>query len=79
MTPELISRTFQDAVDADDIDRAEAHVDRSRRFHGNPNAGCGPRFALIENDGLRAGTEIVTPVQRMTSARGRHLIRAKPC
>ena len=62
------------AVDADDIDRAEAHVDRSRGLYRNLNAGGGARFALIENDGLRARTEIVAPVQRMASARGRNLI-----
>ena len=65
---------FPAAVDADDIDRAEAHFDRSRRRYRNLDACGRTRLALIENDGLRARAEIVTPVQGAAPPRGRDLI-----
>ena len=56
------------AVDPDDVDRAETQFDRLCSFQRDLDAGRGPRFTLVENDGLRSRPEIVTPVQRATAA-----------
>jgi len=49
---------FPGPVDADDIDRAEPHFDRSRGLYRNRNAGAGPGVTLFENGGLRADQSI---------------------